>query len=192
MCTGAPPTASGALSLPMPVRPSTAASGVPSRSLVCMLPPRALPHRFKGSAEGVVVRYLSPLAREPPCWVEQSVYGVGMEVERKFLVSEPPDLGGTDSDEIEQGYLATGSDGEVRLRRKGEKLLLTAKRGSGLSRQEAEVEIDQESFDELWSLTEGRWLKKRRHVVPYGQHKIEVDVYGGELEGLIVAEIEFV
>ena len=115
-----------------------------------------------------------------------------MEVERKFLVSDPPDLDGTDSDEIEQGYLAIGSDGEVRLRRKGERLLLTAKRGSGLSRQESEVEIDRASFDELWSLTEGRRLKKRRHVVPYGEHKIELDVYGGDLEGLIVAEIEFV
>jgi CYTH domain-containing protein len=115
-----------------------------------------------------------------------------MEVERKFLVSEPPDLAGTDADEIEQGYLAIGSDGEVRVRRKGEKLLLTAKRGSGLSRQEAEVELDRTSFDELWSLTEGRRLMKRRHVLPYGELNIELDVYGGELEGLIVAEIEFV
>jgi adenylate cyclase len=115
-----------------------------------------------------------------------------MEVERKFLVSGFPDLDGTDADEIEQGYLAIGSDGEVRLRRKGERLLLTAKRGAGLSRQEAEVEIDRASFDELWSLTDGRRLKKRRHVVPYGELEIELDVYAGDLEGLIVAEIEFV
>jgi adenylate cyclase len=119
------------------------------------------------------------------------VYGVGMEVERKFLVSEPPDLDRVDADEIEQGYLAIGSDGEVRVRRKGEKLLLTAKRGSGLSRQEAEVELDPGSFDELWPLTEGRRLRKRRHVIPHGDLKFEVDVYGGDLEGLIVAEIEF-
>jgi adenylate cyclase len=114
-----------------------------------------------------------------------------MEVERKFLVNQPPDLDGTQADEIEQGYLAIGSDGEVRVRRKGGRLLLTAKRGSGLSRQEAEVEIDRASFDQLWSLTEGRRLKKRRHLAPYGELKIELDVYGGDLEGLIVAEIEF-
>src|SRR4051812_49126784 len=101
MCTGAPPTASGALSVPMPVRPSTAASGVPSRSLVCISLRAHYRTGSKGQRRGWVVRYLSPLAREPPCWAEQSVYGVGMEVERKFLVSEPPDLGGTDSDEIE-------------------------------------------------------------------------------------------
>jgi CYTH domain-containing protein len=114
-----------------------------------------------------------------------------MEVERKFLVSEPPALDATQADEIEQGYLAIGSDGEVRIRRKGDKLLLTAKRGSGLSRQEAEVELDHESFDELWELTEGRRLQKRRHVIPHGDLKVEVDVYGGDLEGLVVAEIEF-
>jgi adenylate cyclase len=114
-----------------------------------------------------------------------------MEVERKFLVPAPPDLGGTDSDEIEQGYLAIGPEGEVRVRRKGDRLLLTAKRGSGLSRAEAEVELDSERFDELWPLTEGRRLQKRRHVIPHGELKIELDVYEGDLEGLVVAEIEF-
>ena len=82
-----------------------------------------------------------------------------MEVERKFLVPDPPDLDGTEWDEIEQGYLALGADGEVRLRRKAEHRLLTAKRGSGLSREEAEVELDREDFDDLWPLTQGRRLR---------------------------------
>jgi adenylate cyclase len=114
-----------------------------------------------------------------------------MEVERKFLVHEPPDLHGTEYDEIEQGYLAIGADGEVRVRRKGDRLVLTAKRGEGLSRHEAEIELARQAFDELWPLTEGRRLHKRRHVVPHGDLRIEVDVYEGELEGLVVAEIEF-
>jgi len=114
-----------------------------------------------------------------------------MEIERKFLVPEPPDLGGTESDEIEQGYLALGSAGEVRLRRKGEKLVLTAKRGSGIARDEAEIELDSPEFELLWPLTDGRRLRKRRHVIPHGARRIEVDVYGGDLEGLVVAEIEF-
>lgn len=114
-----------------------------------------------------------------------------MEIERKFLLSEPPNLDAADADEIEQGYLAIGSDGEVRVRRTGDRLLLTAKRGSGLSREEAEVELDRRSFDELWRLTEGRRLQKRRHLLSHGGLKIEVDVYGGELEGLTVAEVEF-
>jgi adenylate cyclase len=114
-----------------------------------------------------------------------------MEVERKFLVSEPPNLDDADSQEIDQGYLAIGEDGEVRLRRKGERLLLTAKRGAGLSREEGEVELDREAFDRLWPLTEGRRLHKRRHVLPLDDDEIEVDVYAGELEGLVIAEIEF-
>jgi adenylate cyclase len=114
-----------------------------------------------------------------------------VEVERKFLVHDPPELDETDADEIEQGYLAIGAEGEVRLRRKGERLVLTAKRGAGLSRLEAEVELDRDRFDELWPLTEGRRLHKRRHVVPHGVLEIEVDVYDGDLEGLVVAEIEF-
>ena len=114
-----------------------------------------------------------------------------MEVERKFLVPDPPDLEHAEAEEIEQGYLATGADGEVRLRRKGDVRLLTAKLGAGLSRQEEEVEIDRDSFDRLWQLTEGRRLHKRRHVLPDGNRRVEVDVYEGDLDGLVVAEIEF-
>lgn len=116
---------------------------------------------------------------------------LAVEVERKFLVSESPDLDDAEAEEIDQGYLSLGEDGEVRLRRKGERLLLTAKRGAGLSREEAEVELDRDAFERLWSLTEGRRLHKRRHVLPHDGHEIEVDVYAGELEGLLIAEIEF-
>jgi adenylate cyclase len=114
-----------------------------------------------------------------------------MEVERKFRLREPPDLSGADSDPIEQGYLAVGAEGEVRLRRKGERTLLTVKRGAGLSRGEAEVEVTPDQFEQLWPLTDGRRLHKRRHLLPLDGLEVEVDVYEGELEGLIVAEIEF-
>jgi adenylate cyclase len=114
-----------------------------------------------------------------------------VEVERKFVVRDPPVLDGADADEIEQGYLAIGAEGEVRVRRRGDRLLLTAKRGEGLSRQEAEIELDRERFDLLWPLTEGRRLHKRRYVIQHDGLEIEVDVYAGDLEGLVVAEIEF-
>jgi adenylate cyclase len=114
-----------------------------------------------------------------------------MEVERKFRLREPPDLSGADSDPIEQGYLAVGAEGEVRLRRKGERTLLTVKRGAGLSRAEVEVEVTPEQFEGLWPLTEGRRLRKRRYVLPHDGLQVEVDVYEGELAGLNVAEIEF-
>lgn len=114
-----------------------------------------------------------------------------MEVERKFLITDPPPLEDSESRPIEQGYLASGESGEVRLRRDGERQLLTVKQGAGLSREEAEVGVSPEQFDALWPLTEGRRLTKRRHVLPHGGLRIEIDVYGGGLSGLVVAEVEF-
>ena len=37
----------------------------------------------------------------------------------------------------------------------------------------------------------GRRVEKTRHLLPWGVHTIELDVYTGALEGLLVAEIEF-
>ena len=58
-------------------------------------------------------------------------------------------------------------------------------------RREYESEIFEQCFDALWPLTEGRRIFKTRHRIPYGAHTIELDVFGGHLAGLIVAEIEF-
>ena len=114
-----------------------------------------------------------------------------MEIERKFLVAEVPELERADADEVEQGYLATGADGEVRLRRLGDRELLTVKLGSGLSREEAEVELSGDQFEALWPLTEGRRLRKRRHTIAAGDLEIELDVFEGAHEGLALAEVEF-
>ena len=117
-----------------------------------------------------------------------------MEIERKFLVSEPPgDLGGSERLEIEQGYLALAHDGEaeVRLRRADGAFFLTVKGAGGLSRVEEELELDRGRFESLWPLTEGRRIAKARHVIRHGDCEIELDVYEGELEGLLTAEVEF-
>jgi len=117
-----------------------------------------------------------------------------VEIERKFLVETVPDLRDAASVAIEQGYLALAtSDGgaEVRLRRKGDELLLTIKGGTGKVRAEEELELDRERFDSLWPLTAGRRVSKRRHLIGLDRLTVELDVYEGELEGLVVAEIEF-
>jgi len=116
---------------------------------------------------------------------------MGVEIERKFLVHHvPPDLEIESEDEIAQGYLSVGDD-QIRLRRRGDRLLITAKRGRGIERAEVEVPISRESFDELWALTEGRRLKKTRRTTPVEAGTIEIDTYHGPLEGLMTAEIEF-
>jgi adenylate cyclase len=116
-----------------------------------------------------------------------------VEIERKFRVLDPPPwLSECRSEAIDQGYLAVAEDGdEVRLRRiDGSSVLLTVKRGRGEERLEVEIGLTDDQFRELWPLTEGRRLEKRRHRVE-GEPVIEVDVYGGELEGLVIAETEF-
>jgi adenylate cyclase len=121
-------------------------------------------------------------------------YGCSIEIERKFLVPEPPaDLDRWPSTTIEQGYLAVDGDGtEVRVRRRAERAALTVKSGGGRSRVEEEIEIEPERFERLWPLTEGRRIEKTRYEIPAGDRlTIELDVYGGALAGLVVAEIEF-
>jgi adenylate cyclase len=116
-----------------------------------------------------------------------------MEIERKFLVRSAPDgLDERPAQRIDQGYLAIGDDGEeVRLRRIGDALLLTVKRGTGEVRTEEEIELERAQFERLWPLTEGRRIEKTRYRIPHGDLVIELDVYEGRLEGLMTAEVEF-
>lgn len=118
----------------------------------------------------------------------------GLEIERKWLVSEPPaEALAVAGEEIDQGYLAIAADGtEVRLRRRDRRCFLTVKSPGGLVRGEREVDISTEQFAELWPATEGRRVEKVRRVLHAGDGiRIELDVYRGALTGLIVAEVEF-
>jgi adenylate cyclase len=115
------------------------------------------------------------------------------EIERKFLVRElPGDLTSYPSNEISQGYLVSLDDGlQVRLRKSGERYLLTFKRPTGNVREEREVELTSEQFDSLWPATEGKRLVKTRYEIPFGDRVVEIDVYHERHEGLVVAEVEF-
>ena len=115
------------------------------------------------------------------------------EIERKFLVRRLPDaLPNFPHAEMWQGYLVTAPGGvQVRMRKAGEKYSLTYKRGRGNAREEREIELTPEQFAVLWPATEGRRLTKTRYDVPHGNYVVEIDVYTGKHEGLIVAEVEF-
>jgi len=115
------------------------------------------------------------------------------EIERKFLVRTLPEqLASFPHADIDQGYLAIAPGGvQVRLRKAGEKHSLTYKRGRGTAREEREIELTAEQFAVLWPATEGKRLTKTRYDVPLGTRTVEIDVYTGRHEGLIVAEVEF-
>jgi len=117
-----------------------------------------------------------------------------VEIERKFVLSAPPPgLDAREHARIEQGYVAVDDNGtEVRVRRRGDKRVMTVKSGSGLVRTEEEWPLEAERFDALWPLTDGRRVVKTRYLVPLDDGlTAEVDVYDGPLDGLVTAEVEF-
>ena len=116
--------------------------------------------------------------------------GDSRERERTFLVADMPELPG-EGTRIRQGYLALDGDVQVRIRdREGHGRSLTVKGGRGAVRAEVELVIDADRFEELWPLTAGRRIEKTRHVIPVDGADAELDVFGGDLTGLVVVEVE--
>ncbi len=79
------------------------------------------------------------------------------------------------------------------MRIRGEEGFLTIKGASdekGLSRYEFEQKIPLADAEELLKLCEPGAIDKMRNLVPAGKHTWEIDVFHGENEGLILAEIE--
>jgi CYTH domain-containing protein len=118
----------------------------------------------------------------------------GTEIERKYLLEELPDgadVDWIDEEPIRQGYIALDGDTEVRVRLGAGGGVLAVKRGAGRSRLEQELELDDDRARALWDLTAGRRVEKTRRRTRVHGHVIEVDIYEGDLEGLLVAEVEF-
>jgi len=115
------------------------------------------------------------------------------EIERIFKVRQvPKNIEQYSSENIVQGYLAidvTGS--EVRLRKIGDRYFETYKGAGRLQRRELEIELSPDQFNTLWLGTEGRRIEKIRYQINEGGQKIELNVFQGNLEGLVLAEVEF-
>ena len=117
-----------------------------------------------------------------------------IEIERKYLVTS---LAFKEEafthNEIAQGYLNSDPERTVRIRIKGEKGYITIKGISnegGTSRMEWEQEIPVEEAKSLLQLCEKGAIEKTRYEVQSGKHIIEIDVFHGDNDGLIMAEIE--
>jgi len=114
------------------------------------------------------------------------------EIERKWLVDDPPELSKRKGAKIIQGYIAACPEGlEIRVRGLGARFFETVKTGEGLQRGEIEIELSQKQFKSLWRTTRGKRLEKRRYWMKWQGHKIELDVYQKPRAGLMVAEVEF-
>ena len=117
-----------------------------------------------------------------------------IEIERKFLVTNPSFIEQAFAqNRIAQGYLSSQPERTVRVRIKANKGFLTIKgisNDSGMSRFEWEKEIPLEEAQNLLKLCEKGVIDKTRYEIKSGAHTFEVDIFYGDNEGLIIAEIE--
>jgi len=114
------------------------------------------------------------------------------EIERKFLIKEiPMDIEQFPHQEIIQWYFNDPSTGKsIRVRHIWDAYKVTKKKWYGLVREEIEVTITKEEFDQLRFQVENHFLEKTRYNIPYEWLTIELDVYKN-LQGLKTAEVEF-
>jgi CYTH domain-containing protein len=114
-----------------------------------------------------------------------------MEIERKYLLDKIPfDLSGHEKLEITQAYIST--DPHIRLRRSNSDYFLTFKESGQIARVEVEKPITKEQYEHLWTKVETKAVDKDRYIIPLDSGlKAELDVYKGELDGLLTVEVEF-
>ena len=118
---------------------------------------------------------------------------MGKEVERKFLVSSADWRNLAEADiRIRQFYLAAAPGRTLRIRiSDGTSARLTLKFGNrGRERDEFEYPIPLAEAVEMLDFAIGRVIEKTRHHVRHRGYLYEVDVFGGALAGLVVAELE--
>lgn len=116
-----------------------------------------------------------------------------VEIERKFLVAGNFKQYAYAHKEIRQGYLSSVPERTVRIRIKGDEAYITIKgTGSttGASRFEWEKDIPVNEAKELMNLCERGVIEKTRYYITCGKHTFEVDEFGGDNKGLIMAEVE--
>lgn len=116
---------------------------------------------------------------------------MGVEIERKFLVSSDLWRQGASGERYRQGYLCREKGRTVRVRVAGGRGCLTIKGAPlNLARPEFEYEIPLSDAEQLLALCVGPIIEKVRHRVPFGGFVWEVDEFQGANAGLVVAEIE--
>lgn len=144
------------------------------------------------------------------------------EIERKYLFKNLPEsLGNYRYIEIEQGYISTVP--VVRIRKKishpglteteatvKEGYVLTIKSSGMLTRQEYEMSITRDEYENLKKKVDGNIISKTRYVIPINEISgmyascdslsttpdteslvLELDIFHGAFSGLVMGEVEF-
>ena len=118
---------------------------------------------------------------------------MGIEIERKYLIAN--DSWQENADEgiqMIQGYMSSNDKSSVRIRVNGEIANLNIKSKTiGAQRSEFDYLIPvAEAMEMLETLCNKPFIKKTRYHVKFQDHTWEIDVFAGENQGLIVAELE--
>ena len=112
-----------------------------------------------------------------------------MEIERKFTIKTLPSLSDYPYQVIEQGYLNTSP--VIRIRKSDDTYYLTYKGTGMLAREEYNLPLDEASYLHLKSKADGLIISKKRYLIPYLQHTIELDIFSSPYQDLVIAEVEF-
>ena len=113
-----------------------------------------------------------------------------MEIERKYLIKElPKNLETYQHRHLEQGYLCTSP--VVRVRKDDDRYELTYKGKGMMVREEYNLVLTKDAYEHLKSKADGRIISKKRYMIPYQNHVIELDIFENDLAPLVLAEVEF-
>lgn len=114
-----------------------------------------------------------------------------MEIERKFTIKQlPKNLDSYPHFTIEQAYLCT--EPVMRIRRQDDKYVFTYKGEGLMTREEYNLPLNKQAFEQLLPKTEGHIIKKTRYKIPVENSSlvIELDLFESPSQ-LIMAEVEF-
>ncbi|MDN5285512.1 MAG: hypothetical protein JWR38_1786 [Mucilaginibacter sp.] len=118
---------------------------------------------------------------------------MGIEIERKFLVDaiQWQQLSKPVGTNFKQGYIVNDATKTIRIRVTDQYACLTFKGETlGFTRSEYEYTIPIEDGIEMLDKFAGPIIQKTRYCINFENKLWEVDVFSGDNEGLIVAEIE--
>lgn len=117
---------------------------------------------------------------------------MGFEIEHKYLViNDSYRAMAKKCYHIVQAYLCRDVERTIRIRKRNDQAFLTIKGKTDVDKRlEYEYEISVEDFNGLLNLAKGRIIEKQRYIVDYAGNEWEVDEFGGDLKGLVIAEIE--
>ena len=117
---------------------------------------------------------------------------MAQEIERKFRVANDDWRAmATSASSLKQGYLSSSAEATVRVRLEDNLGTLTIKsKTKGITRNEFEYAIPAQEAKELLMLCREPLIEKTRYRIPHENHTWEIDVFEGDNDGLIIAEIE--